>query len=59
MMVQISQNTWKWRRPYVDSNGVWLRPNKISKKAKFLRYQPTILNTTCSDFWLWFFSRKE
>jgi len=51
-MVQISQNTWKWRRPYVDSNGVWLRPNKISKKANFLRYLPTILNTTSSDFWL-------
>jgi len=25
IMVQISQNTWKWRRPYIymGSNGVW------------------------------------
>jgi len=27
-MVQITQNTWKWRHPYMCSNEVWLWPSE-------------------------------
>jgi len=28
IMVHITQNTWKWRRPYMGSNGVWFSPSE-------------------------------
>jgi len=61
-MVQITQNTngngliWAVMESGCDlvkKSGI-LCQNKILLKAHFLRYQPNILNTTCSEFWLSF-----
>jgi len=59
-MVQITQNTYGngaaliW--PVMESGCALVKKfgtaprTKILQKAHFLRYQPKILNTTCSDF---------